>query len=388
MPVEELQGPTMGLFKRALARAGELGPDRFLSRMIGQSGGQVIGESARELASLYAEGSGAARLATDAEELGVPILALLAADLVGPWRTDERAWLAPDEWLGFATQVCALSAVLCDKFPVLAAQLMDETAHDPADWRFMHELAAAVAAFGASCDEALIPALRQKYGLGMTLIPSVDRCRLLTVVADAIDRRTFSINALLPFLGQDDSRAVVATAALRFAVAIDPEHDDPLTGVRHLIRPTAGPELETHRVAVLSGLLILGDQRVIDLLGPCWRGLSQDGRFLLSALQAPDLHGPLIEWFLDWLEDCEGEEFGAVAAAVALMGQAARRFPIIEIRRSFPVPIDPSDSAIELVQTWSFAEYAGRIEPRLRDLARRETAPCVMPEVLRAWGLT
>ncbi len=387
IPVEDLQGPVMDLLSRALARSHELGPAVFLRLVTEESGGLVTGESTAKLAAYYADAEGAAQLTANSAELGVPVIALLAAHLVEPFRSFARPWLEPDEWLKLAAQFCALAGALGTTYPAFAARLSDEPAGDPADWRLMRELADALGAFGVRGDDSLVDPLRTKYGLGLTLIPSRDRGLLLGALADAVDRRELSINALLPFIGQDDSGLVVSTAALRFAVAIEPEGGDPLTGVRHLIAHAAGADSEARRVAILSGLLLLGDQRVLDLLGPCWRGLSPEGRVRLSRMTPPYLHDSLIEWFLGWLEDCEGAEFGAVAGALIRMGRAASGQPVYRVRRLFPVPSDPAQPPMEIVQTWSRAEFARRLEPRLRELARLESAPYVMPAVLEAWGL-
>ncbi len=376
----------MDLLSRALARSHELGPAGFLRNITEQSGGSFTGQNASKLAALYAGAEGAAQLTGNSVAFGVPVIALLAADLVEPFRSFGHPPLEPDEWLSLATQICALAGALGVTYPAFAERLTSEAAMMVAEWRLMREIAEAVWAFGATVDEAHIDSLRNKYALGLTLIPSRDRCVLVNVVADAVDRRQLPVNVLLLFLGQDDSASVVSTAALRSAVVV-PQGMEPLTAVRQLVSYAAGADSEARSVAVLTGLFLLGDQRVLDLLGPCWRELSGEGRVLLSRISPQFLHAPVIDWFIGWLEDCEGGEFGAVAAALIRMGRSAKGQPIYEVRRHFPVPRDPTQPATEILRTWSFPDFARRLEPRLRELARLESAPYVMPAVLEAWGL-
>jgi len=52
--------------------------------------------------------------------------------------------------------------------------------------------------------------------------------------------------------------------------------------------------------------------------------------------------------------------------------------------RVFPSCADP-DNPLRVIRKSSFREYLNRIRPRLEALARSESEPEVIPEIVRAW---
>ncbi|HEY0778935.1 MAG TPA: hypothetical protein VGD56_13275 [Gemmatirosa sp.] len=219
------------------------------------------------------------------------------------------------------------------------------------------------------------------------------RVRPVLTLVDLVEGPRLGVAALLPALELDPAHHVVSTAALHLA-AVHPATTaaDPLGGTRDLVaraRASVGAGDEARAVAILSGLLLIADRRVVSLLGGCWRDVSSSGREqLVRALEGMRVFAPLVEWLLDWMDDSEGGEFGGVAGIVARLGERARADGVVvETSRALPLWSRPSAEAAVVVRQWTPAEYAAGLRRRLLQLAADETAPRVMYDVLRAWGI-
>ena len=131
----------------------------------------------------------------------------------------------------------------------------------------------------------------------------------------------------------------------------------------------------------------LGDRRVIHCVGPCWRYLSPEGRQQLLQLVRGRSYAGLIDWLVSWLEECEGNEFGAVAGVLAAIPNNAQPAEVTDVRRALPVWSVASDEVITVLSRSSFADYGKTIRPRLLQIAADEQAPRVMHDVLKSWGI-
>ena len=244
--------------------------------------------------------------------------------------------------------------------------------------------------YGQSSDEKTVDSLSEVYTRSMATVDVNARLRMLTRLSDLAEQRKLSANALLPFVFRDTDQAVVSSAALSLAELWPGSESDPVLGIRELAsyaRNYAERDDEPRAVAILSGLLLLGDRRAIDLLQNCWRWLSSEGRVRLSHMESGYLHAPLIDWYIDWLADCEQSDFGVVAAALTRISQKARGQLIPEVTRVIPAWLADDGNVVRLVQQWTFAEFGERIRPRLEEIARHESEPRLMPAVLEAWQI-
>lgn len=245
--------------------------------------------------------------------------------------------------------------------------------------------------YGLTSNADKIGELESLYKRRLGDLPVAARMRMLLHVVYLAEKQQVSINAFNPFLYCDPDHAIVSSAALH-AAGTWPQSDlDPLIGVkslwssaRHHMREGGS---EASAVSIVSGLLMLGDRRVIEVLGHCWRDFSLEGRVSLSHARTSRIHATFIDWLLDWLEDSEGGEFGAVAAALARSTERARDEGVFEVRRAMPVWSAEPDKVIDVITTWSFAEFVKRIRRRLLQIAADEGAPRVMYQVLRSWGV-
>jgi len=379
IPASEAFTLTLQFLRAVLRVLPEQDPDETVEELSRGVNGPHFVTNANTLASMYGAPEGQEKLRRGALTIGVPLASILAADLCGPLRLSESPVIEPDSWRTHARFIYAVLALLWRDHKELMSRVASGELEG--EYSLRDELATQVARYAATSDERLIPALQDLYAKAVAIITPEERIELVVAVAHYAQEGRLSLNGLMPFLFKDPSVSVISTAALEFAQIAPPEKGDPLTGVRYLLQQADQVPEEATRVGILRGLLLLGDRRVIELLGPCWRRLSAEGRRELAQLNSGWLHAPLIDWFISWLEDCEGDEFGSVAAALARTARQARDMPIIETRRAF----GRRDG--ELVGKWSREEYAEHIRHRLLQIAANEAPPRVMFDVLREWGI-
>lgn len=318
--------------------------------------------------------------------------ALIASTCFGD--LSSRPFLDADEvrWLIGVAYGVALD--LSDKDPSLSSELLEKktppSTAESALSDLERELAASLLEYGRTSDERLVHEIRPLYERAMVELSTEQRMQMLLWLIEQAESRRISGNALMPFVFRDFDWRVVSSAALHLA-AIWPESDsDPMIGVRELrgwAQDFARTGDEHRAAAICSGLALLGDRRVLETIGPCWRELSTESRIHLAHGVAGRTHAALIDWLIGWLEECEGGEFGVVAAALARIPTYTQPPEVIEVRRALPVWSVEPDSVITVLQRWSFEEYGLHIRKRLLQIAADEVAPRVMYDVLKSWNI-
>jgi len=245
--------------------------------------------------------------------------------------------------------------------------------------------------YGHSSDESLIPGLRQLYSETVPLLDERTRAEMAVELAEHIENGRCSINALNAFLFEDPSSYVVCTATLA-AVPMWPggSPHDPLFSARELmafVRQFSQVE-EPRAVGMIQGMLLLGDRRIIHEMGPCWRLLSVPARNSLLKLGGMRVYAPVLEWLMDWLADCEGSEYAAVAGTLGRFADQAReQDEVAEVQRALPLWQEPPAPPIQDLQRWTFREYGEFVAPRLVEIAKAEFGDRVMPALLAEWGI-
>jgi hypothetical protein len=230
------------------------------------------------------------------------------------------------------------------------------------------------------------------YARGIRELGEEVRTRMLLETVQLVESQRISPNVLRPFLFLDPSPVVISTAALH-AVPVIPgtTEADPLVGVRALANDVQGAIQagdEERAAWIVSGMLLLGDRRVVGELSGCWRWFSTAGRTVLAELQGGVVYASLVEWLLDWLEECEAGEFGEVAGTVARWGlQATQSGMVVETERALPIWSRPHDQGAVRTREWTVPEFAASIRPRLLQIAADEAPPRVMFDVLKSWGI-
>ena len=215
------------------------------------------------------------------------------------------------------------------------------------------------------------------------------RIGLLERVSEAVEEGGVPVLALLPFLQHDTDPATVSLAAQSFASLAPVDANDELAGPRTLARLVELAEGDGTRAGLLAGLLALGDRRVLPLALGAWQRLTPEARIVLASMPpaTPMVFAAGAEFWLGALEDAEGEAFAAAAGALARLALRAEPRRVLDVRRNFPANGPDERETLEVLADVPLERFALALEPRLRDLQRREGAPARIPAVLAAWGL-
>lgn len=243
--------------------------------------------------------------------------------------------------------------------------------------------------YGHSQDASIAAVLAGLYPELVAKAAEPDRIELLDRVAAAVEEGGTTVLALLPFLLHEPAPEAVAVAAETFAALMPLEGGDESTGPRTLLRLLEHAEDEGTRVGLAAALLRFGDRRLRPLLDEAWRRLDPPARVRLAEMRGASrvLFAVAVEFWIACLEDGDDAVFAAVATTLARLPREADPPRVLDARRKFPAnaPDDRDEIAIE--GDWPLEEFAARISPALRDLARRENEPRRMPAVLAAWGV-
>ncbi len=216
-----------------------------------------------------------------------------------------------------------------------------------------------------------------------------DRLDLVNRIIAHAEEDGASFMALAPALTHETDAGVGSTAAVAMAMLHPRKNGDPLTGPKFLLETADQPFVsETARVGILSGLALLGDERVKPLLLGVWRKLkSTESRRILAAASNSMVTTLQIDFLIDWLEHAEEDaDIGSVAGAMCRMPSVAMHGRVFEVTRCFPASECDDGDPVDVVNHWSFPEYAEVIRPRLEPIIAAESHPRYIPKVLEYWS--
>jgi hypothetical protein len=269
-----------------------------------------------------------------------------------------------------------------------------EAADRPDAWESLDEGALQMVAFlrltryGSTQNVGDQPALQRLYSVLRKRISADGRLRLEQSVCQyALEGKT-GVLALVPFLLGETDLSVISTAALDYAMLMPRVNGDPLSGPKFLISQydqAAGND--ALRLGILTGLILLGDERLLPLVKGRWRDFkSSEDRRRIAAAKSGFVSTLLVEFLMDWLENTTDEsDVGAIAGAMARMPLDAQVEFVVRQRRCFPASDAEPGKEIEYLEKWSFADYAEVIRPRLDPLIAKEAPPKVIPAILEGW---
>jgi hypothetical protein len=241
--------------------------------------------------------------------------------------------------------------------------------------------------FGATRDGDVAEAIGTLYRTLLERVPEEERNELLDRVTEAVTGGATNILALLPFLQHETSVAILSRAAQSFATLMPLTNGDEMTGPRTLVSMLEHADSPAVQAGLVTGLLQLGDRRVLEHLQGAWHKLEPEARVLITRLDTPFAYAGLIEWLVAWLEDADEDSREGIAALLARL-PALGRGRVLDVMRKFPENARDDRPEIEVTGEWSAAEFAQRLQARLRSLAKREEVSRHMPAVLAAWGVT
>jgi hypothetical protein len=247
---------------------------------------------------------------------------------------------------------------------------------------------AAIGLYGTTANADLVEKLMLLYRHYVTRIHPAQRFRNYQTAVDQVLAGKSGVHALLPFICCDPARPVASTAALDYVVLAPSNEENAMTGALELLDLYDRGSL-ANGLAVLGGMVMTGDRRIITLLEPHCRALSCDEVEILIKCRGSLLTLAVIEFYLEWLEalDCreESDIFAAVAAGFANLAIGSTDGLVYDIERVIP---STPDNAVRILNQWTFSDYAATIASRLHDIAEHEEGEPIIPEVMSIWGLS
>ena len=175
----------------------------------------------------------------------------------------------------------------------------------------------AVGLYGMTARIDLISKIIPLYELYVKRIPPSQRIENYKASSAEIINGKMHPIGLAPYLCLDNDIGIVSTAALDYSVLCPLENDDPLTGPKTVIDLVKKGTI-TLPAAAIGGLLMLGDQRVMELLTETRHGLKKQDIEIIINCRSGYIFKATVDFYLDWLEELTGDNsdkiFGVVAA--------------------------------------------------------------------------
>jgi hypothetical protein len=246
---------------------------------------------------------------------------------------------------------------------------------------------AAIRLYGATADPDFVAKLLLLYRHYVTRIHPAQRLRNYQEIVDQVIAGDNGVHALMPFVCSDPARPVASAAALDYVVLAPTSEENATLGASELLDLYDRVTL-ANGLAVLGGLVMTGDRRILALIKAHCRALTCEQIEILIKCRGTLLSVAMVEFYLEWLEELDSREdcdiFAAVAAGFANLAIGATDATVYDIERIIP---STPDSAVRILKQWPLSEYAASIALRLGDVAKREEGEPIMPEVMAIWGL-
>jgi hypothetical protein len=242
----------------------------------------------------------------------------------------------------------------------------------------------------APSDDALVP-VGEFYEVVARRLSVEDRLFLKSLVFGGVFGAPGLAAALLALALLDADQQVSSVAAMDYAMLQPQAKGDPLTGPNILaLNLMLGSRTPRQQLAMLTGLVLLGDERLLPLVKGRWRQFEPaEDRRLLAAAASESVSTLRIEFLLDWLEHTTDEhDIGAIAGAMVRMPAISCHGGVVREERTFPASEaeKQGDSPIRCLDRWRFDEYLEVIRPRLEALIAKESEPKVLPAIIEAWS--
>jgi hypothetical protein len=243
--------------------------------------------------------------------------------------------------------------------------------------------------YGNSDDRSLIPPLLRLFECYVERVAVDRRAQLLHATGKHASEGSMSANAPLPFLFRETEAMLVSGASLEYAACRLVPRDDQLAGVRDLIGMFRSGQLK-NRAGVFAGLVLLGDRRVTALLRECRNELDADEVCVVTATDSGFLYAPVLDFYVEWLDELLHLGNTAAAACVSESLLDAAHGGVLDSRiveQKRVVPERQGDpSTLEHLAAFTPADYSKRLLPTLERLAGVEGAPPLLRDVVRAWS--
>ncbi len=166
---------------------------------------------------------------------------------------------------------------------------------------------AAIALYGTTANPEFVEKLLLLYRHYVTRIHPAQRFRNYQTNVDLVLAGKSGVHALMPFICCDPARPVASTAALDYVVLAPTNEENATTGALELLDLYDRGAL-VNGLAVLGGLVMTGDRRIIALLVSHCRSLSCEEVEILIKCRGNLLTHAVVDFYLEWLEALDSSD--------------------------------------------------------------------------------
>jgi hypothetical protein len=238
-------------------------------------------------------------------------------------------------------------------------------------------------------DPTLARHLREVFPIYAEKVQSEQRNQTCLAINRHVVDQEAGVMGSMVFMLCDPDIVIVAQATMTAALANPINEGDELTGPKSIIDIMLTPSQD--RAGMFSGLLLLGDRRVAELLNEIRIVLSPKDVDRIGRVQPNPLYVGIVEFWLGWLEEIveipEEEDLLGQLAGI-LLNLATLLDPtdsILDVERVFFPNL--GQTSVKVVKEWPAQEYAETVRERLVIAALVEPEPRILPMVAEAWQL-
>lgn len=266
---------------------------------------------------------------------------------------------------------------------------------DPAAWPGLDDealqqvVSLKILEYGITEDTGRIAGLSALYCHLMERIPVPGRHRMLKELSELIGNHGgLGHMGLRMFLAAEADPGIRASAAFHLSILYNPAAMDqgelagPRLVVRSLVHFDSGG---AGQGTALSGVLRLGDRRVMPFLEEIWDKIPESSKLEMAAANYAIVTEGIVEFWLGRLEaGCSDGLFNAVVAALVRMPLAAHVPWVVDLEQTFPAHASPEP--VRLLRRTSFPDFLERMLPRLKSLPRLQADPTGIFKLQTAWS--
>lgn len=205
-----------------------------------------------------------------------------------------------------------------------------------------------------------------------------------------------------PLLGAV-SPAIASGASLAICGFRTVPKADPLLAVRDLLLIVRGVETQEaekmaaearetderfdHEGSIVAGILHTGDERVVPLVEESWKWLTRGARIRFFKSSPPITTYAYLQFAITRLDESHGDEelFVAVYNALEALPTKAIIRRIAEVNFEFGGDIEGLPVQVVEDSGSTFAEYAEGSMKALKAIAKRESKPKLVPDLIKSW---
>jgi len=245
----------------------------------------------------------------------------------------------------------------------------------------------AINLYGKQPDSKLEVAVSKIYFRALSELNFQVRRNIYDVTVERVGNLKTGVIALLPFITIENNRALVSQAVIDYLMYRPVEQIGSLDGAKEMIMIFENFPY-VNRGAILGGLLLTGDNRVIELLYPLIPEINDSG--VISECvktQSSYIYFGVIDFFLTWLDylnqPAMKENFGGVAAVLSNMLTKNKDGKVMEVYRDYG--LQSGGPPLVRLKEVSITEYYEENSIRFERLAKAELEPKIMNIVIEKW---